>query len=378
MGKETGSCASYGAMEAFMDSKTATISGNIATMQPHPLSVEILWDPRSIGSTAAAVVDVLQAMNTLAAMRQPALPPVRWRWTGLPAAAVQATPAPGAPTGWSDPADVLVLPGWAAHSGPDLRNLCEQRQTHWGPLLQAHVQRGGWVMAFFNGSALLAQQGLLQGRGVALPWAFAPSISRLAQTPPQWLRDRRWHGEGGVWSTASLEDSVPAWFDLLGQTAYAELAGSAAHVLCFDAQRQGAATQAIQSPTGAPTSAGALERARRWLQTHLDQPYSLQAAARAADTSARTLLRLFAQVHGQSPLDYLHGLRVAHAQVLLQTTYLSVDAIAQQCGYRDPGSFRKMFVRVCGHAPGVYRERFRLRTARKLWVTPENPQELKA
>ncbi|PTT16173.1 hypothetical protein DBR12_21015 [Acidovorax sp. HMWF029] len=43
-------------------------------------------------------------------------------------------------------------------------------------------------------------------------------------------------------------------------------------------------------------------------------------------------------------------------------------AAAQQCGYSDTGSFRKIFHRVSGTTPGAYRQRFRLRTTRKQWL----------
>ena len=58
----------------------------------------------------------------------------------------------------------------------------------------------------------------------------------------------------------------------------------------------------------------------------------------------------------------------AQAQALLQTTYLTVDDVAQQCGYNDTGSFRKVFTRVAGVTPGAYRQRFKLRTSRKQWL----------
>ena len=78
-------------------------------------------------------------------------------------------------------------------------------------------------------------------------------------------------------------------------------------------------------------------------------------------------------MYGQTPQDYLHSLRIAQAQALLQTTYLTVENVAPQCGYSDTGSFRKVFVRLCGVTPGVYRARFRLRTTRKQWLERTEP-----
>nr|WP_279235938.1 helix-turn-helix domain-containing protein [Acidovorax sp. W1-6] len=49
-------------------------------------------------------------------------------------------------------------------------------------------------------------------------------------------------------------------------------------------------------------------------------------------------------------------------------TYLTVEAVAQQCGYGDVGRFRRIFARVAGVTPGAYRQRFRLRTSRRQWT----------
>lgn len=356
----------------------------MATMLAHPpspsacVNVGILWGEDSLTSTAAAVVDALRAMNMLAAMRTAeASPPLRWHWLGLPGeAGQQPPPIPGSQV-QEGPLHVIVVPGWLVPTGPQLRDICSRHGAHFGPLLRSHVAGGGLVAALFNGSALLADCGLLAGRKVAVPWVFAPSIFMQAGDSGQgaaigalWQRDQPWQRDGAVWTTASLQETIAAMLDLLSCTPMAELAQAASHVLRFDPQRQLTAPAGMETPTGTPMVSGALEQARRWLQAHRSEPYSLQATARAAATSPRTLLRWFTQEHGQTPQDYLHGLRIAQAQALLQTTYLTVEDVAQQCGYSDTGSFRKVFVRLCGVTPGAWRQRFRLRTTRKRWQGP--------
>lgn len=349
---------------------------------PRTLTVDILWGPACIASTAAAVVDALRAMNAVAAMRGDGQARLAWRWLALPGPAGEAPPVPASARtcdarppapGTSAASDtvtapnVLVIPGWVAGSGPQLRGLCAQAMACAEPLLKVHLAQGGRVLALFNGSALLADLGLLAGRSVALPWAYAPSIHHQANERLHWLRDRAWHGDGTVWSTAALAQTIEAFLDLLADTSVADLAQAAAPVLCYEPQHQLTASAAIESPTGRHTPVGALEQARRWLQSHRNEPYSLQATARAAATSPRTLLRWFAQIDGQTPQDYLHGLRVAQAQTLLQTSYLSVEAIAQECGYADAASLRRIFVRHTGSTPAAWRSSHRLRTSRKQW-----------
>ena len=336
------------------------------------VTVGILWVPLCMASNAMAVVDVLHAMALLAQERQGGASPACWQWLA-PGDAPAGVPVPSPVSCASDAAmDVLVIPGWLVSTGPRLRAISRAHARWLVPLLHAHVARGGLVVAFFNGAALLAEAGLLRAREAALPWAFAPSIIHQAGDAVQWRRDVAWHRDGPIWTTADLPSALPAMLDLLQHTAAADLARATATVLLHDATRQLATPARLETPTGRPTSAGGLEQARRWLQVHRAEPYRLAAVARAAATRERTVLRWFAQVHGQTPLEYLHGLRVAQAQSLLQSSYLSVEAVALQCGYVDAGSLRKVFARVVGMTPGAYRQRFGLRTSRKQWAGPEH------
>ncbi len=343
---------------------------SISSPPSEPLTVGILWGEGCFAAGAAAVVDALRAMNTLASLRSAGEPPLQWHWLILPGDEAAAPPPAPASSGTEARADVLVIPGWLVATGPQLRDVSRVTLAHFAPLLHAHVARGGRVAAFFNGSALLATAGLLSGREAALPWALAPSIVLQSGHAVHWRRDKAWHADGLFWTTAALPESLAAFLDLLSHTSAGELARAITPVLQHDLQRQLTATVLLETPTNEPMAAGALELARRWLHTHRNEPYSLAATARAAATSPRTLLRWFAQVHGQTPQAYLHGLRVAQAQVLLQTTYLTVEAVAQQSGYGDAGSFRKMFARTTGETPGAYRKRFLLRTSRKQWTGP--------
>jgi transcriptional regulator GlxA family with amidase domain len=51
-------------------------------------------------------------------------------------------------------------------------------------------------------------------------------------------------------------------------------------------------------------------------------------------------------------------LRVGKARESLEFSNLTVNEIAWMVGYVDPGSFRKVFHRDMGLAPGEYRRRF--------------------
>ena len=62
---------------------------------------------------------------------------------------------------------------------------------------------------------------------------------------------------------------------------------------------------------------------------------------------------------GMTTTEYCQRLRVGRARELLQFGTTSIDRVAWEVGYSDPGAFRKVFTRIIGLSPGDYRKRFR-------------------
>jgi transcriptional regulator GlxA family with amidase domain len=91
-----------------------------------------------------------------------------------------------------------------------------------------------------------------------------------------------------------------------------------------------------------------VERFERWARAHLAQGFSLEAAARAAGTSERTLARRIARVLGKPPLAYFQDLRVERAVHLLQSSKDSIEQIATKVGYSDGVTLRTLLRKKLG------------------------------
>lgn len=68
------------------------------------------------------------------------------------------------------------------------------------------------------------------------------------------------------------------------------------------------------------------------------------------------LTRLFDNILGTNPQDYLLRLRMEKAKTFLQTTSYNVGTIATSVGYPNIDAFSKMFRRVYGYAPTTVRK----------------------
>src|SRR5690606_19423368 len=101
-----------------------------------------------------------------------------------------------------------------------------------------------------------------------------------------------------------------------------------AKILVMDASRRSQAPY-ITSALIQSDGHAIIERARRWLNQRLDQPWAMAELAAYCNTSPRTLLRRFQDAIGMSPVRYTQQLRVERAKALLESTQLSLEDITQ-------------------------------------------------
>lgn len=98
-----------------------------------------------------------------------------------------------------------------------------------------------------------------------------------------------------------------------------------------------------------------LEQGREFIEGNFQRPILLADIAAAAWLSPYYLLRLFRQLYGVTPHQYLTWRRVEHASFLLETTSESITSICFATGFDSPTSFSLLFRRHKGMSPRAYR-----------------------
>ncbi len=66
--------------------------------------------------------------------------------------------------------------------------------------------------------------------------------------------------------------------------------------------------------------------------------------------------RLFLKITKCRPIEYIQRKRIEKAQLLLATTYLSLEDIAEQTGINSVSYFSRLFKRYTGLSPNKYRK----------------------
>lgn len=93
-----------------------------------------------------------------------------------------------------------------------------------------------------------------------------------------------------------------------------------------------------------------------FMEQHLDMPMTLDALAARAGQSVPYYSKLFKERTNQSPMAYFIQLKIRKACELLDQTELSISEITMELGYTDPYYFSRLFKKVQGCAPQLYRK----------------------
>lgn len=95
---------------------------------------------------------------------------------------------------------------------------------------------------------------------------------------------------------------------------------------------------------------------RAFIDAHLRKPVTLRDLANAAGYSPFHAARLFKEVTGQTPFDYLRAARLSGAAARLRESGDTITSVAFDFVFSSHAGFTRAFTRQFGLAPRAYRE----------------------
>jgi AraC family transcriptional activator of mtrCDE len=90
-------------------------------------------------------------------------------------------------------------------------------------------------------------------------------------------------------------------------------------------------------------------------------PHTVLSLSHTSGLSRSAFMVRFREVFGDSPMAVLRQLRMRHAATLLEADTLSIDQIADACGYASRSSFFRAFQKSVGGDPSQFRAAARQR-----------------
>lgn len=103
-----------------------------------------------------------------------------------------------------------------------------------------------------------------------------------------------------------------------------------------------------------------VRRAKRYIEAHIDEKFSLEEVGRAVHISPGYLSKLLKSASGESFVRHVRFLRTRRAQHLLTTSELPITEIALASGFRSLPQFNRTFKVLTGRSPSQYRAAARM------------------
>lgn len=216
---------------------------------------------------------------------------------------------------------------------------------------------GTRIASICVGAFTLAESGLLDGLSATTHWraarAFTEKFPKVEVNP-----DVLYVDSGNILTSAGAAAGVDLCLYMIQQDHGTAVAADTARLSVAPLHRSGGQAQFIlrNQPT---LQTATLESTLGWIEENAHRHITLEQMADSAHLSVRTLNRRFHEETGQSPMTWLTGVRVRHAQELLETSDHGVERIARQVGFSSPSNFRASFQKILDVSPSQYRKTFR-------------------
>jgi transcriptional regulator GlxA family with amidase domain len=247
-------------------------------------------------------------------------------------------------------ADSIVVPGCNDISGLD--GLIVALKS---ALKQAHAN-GIRIASICSGAFILAAAGILDGKRATTHWMGAEAF-RAAYPAVDLDADVLYVDEGQVLTSAGASAGLDLCLHMVARDYGSAVAADAARLAVAPLHRDGGQAQFITR--NRRPAATELDAVLRWIEEHAGENLTLQAIAAKAGLSIRTLNRRFQAETSHTPMQWVTGVRVRHAQELLERTPEAVETIGFRVGFESAANFREQFKRFAGVSPQGYRNTFR-------------------
>lgn len=205
------------------------------------------------------------------------------------------------------------------------------------------------------GAFVLAEAGLLKGKQVTTHWKYADILQRnypdlKVNINPFFIKDQQIYTSGGVSSGMDLA------LALLEEDFGKPLASEVAKHLILHLKRPGVQTQFGNALPDYQMLSSFTKEVRDWLKDKLEQPISIENIAESMNMSVRNFSRVFLKESGMTPGKFLEKMRLDQAKNMLEYNDISIELVAEKCGFGSVVSLRRLFLKYLSLSPAQYRK----------------------
>jgi transcriptional regulator GlxA family with amidase domain len=321
------------------------------------VDVTVVLLERALPSSSVAPIEIFSTAGVLWPMihRQTPAPRFRVRTVSLDGRPTQhIVPVRMQPEGvFSDVkhTDLIVLPT----AEIDLEDSA-RANAPLVPWIRRWHMRGATIAAICTGVSVVAEAGLLDGKPATTHWGVVEQFRRRYPRV-QWQPERFITESGRILCGGGVYAAIDLSLYLVEKYCGHEVAVETAKSLLLETPRTWQSAYGTAPPRSAHDD-DAIQKAQAWLFRNFKEEVRVEELAAKMGMSPRNFARRFAAATGQTPLAYLHRLRIDAARHLLEAGKKGVADVSEAVGYHDLAFFRRLFKRHTGSPPRAYRARF--------------------
>jgi transcriptional regulator GlxA family with amidase domain len=249
------------------------------------------------------------------------------------------------------PPDIILIPG-----GLNIDQVTRNKDLI--DRIRSKAKKAKQIVSVCNGAFILAACGLLKGKKATTHWHAANS---LAETFPDIdvYPDAIYICDGNVLTSAGVTAGIDLALSMVEEHHDASVAMEVARILVLYLRRPGNQSQ-FSAPVELRAKAGKqFSELHDWILKNMARPITVESLADHAAMSPRNFCRVFTKKTGSTPGKYVEAMRLSRAREFLESSDMSMEAIAEACGFMREERFRRAFIRHLGIAPSQYRFHFR-------------------
>ncbi|SQC34630.1 GlxA family transcriptional regulator [Kluyvera cryocrescens] len=245
--------------------------------------------------------------------------------------------------------EIVIVPFW--------RRVDEKPSPALLAALQQARENGATLVGLCLGTFALANAGVLNNRRAATHWEYEKAFQRLF---PDINLDVNvlYTEDDGIITSAGTAAALDCCLYVIRQRFGANVANQIARRMVTPPYREGGQAQFIEHVVPHRTGDNRINPLLTYLQAHLEQPHNIDSLAKQAAMSRRTLTRHFQKATGMSLGEWITTERLRRSQVLLETSALSIEQVAERSGFQSSVTFRQVFREKMGVSPLEWRRTF--------------------
>ena len=243
--------------------------------------------------------------------------------------------------------DVVIVPGYPVRKIGPPRGL--------GAWLKRAVDVGAQVCSVCTGAFVLAEAGLLEGRRCTTHWKRVDEMQKKYPRAKV-MSDRLFVQDGGVTTSAGVASGIDMALDLIEQHHGPRMAARVARELVVYMRRDGHQRQESVYLDHRTHLHPGIHAVQDWFIANPSRVARLAELSAVAHMSPRNLTRVFRQATGISIHEYRTRLRLEQVRSLLNNPELTLEAIADRCGFAGARQLRRVWKAAFGTAPASARK----------------------